>query len=277
MDFEKLRNKMTRRAGRAGGALEGRRMGGAAAWIPRIAALGAFVTLSACARDEATLAELSASSPWPDAPAVDQILLRAGDSVEIRFTSHPEFNDLATQTIRPDGKISMPYIDEVQAAGLTPAGLDEALTEALKSELMNPSLTVFVRSQINRRIYVGGEVGAPGVVPMPGSMNLTDALMQAGGFNLDSAEPSNVIVIRYVDGVRYHRIVNMDLEGVLYDEDITAADLPETDLPLAPLDVVYVPRTKITRINQWIDQYINQMIPSVFRDILFFATIDNDE
>lgn len=267
---------MNRASGRAGRTAPSRRLGRGAPWVSRIAALGAFLALGACARDEPTLAELYNSSPWPEVPAVDQILLHPGDVMDVHFSSHPEFNDLASQTIRPDGKIAMPYIDEVRAAGLTPAELDEVLTRLLSTELVDPSLTVYVRSQVNRRVYVGGEVGSPGVVEMPGSMNLTDALMLAGGFNLDQAEPSNVIVIRYVDGVRYHRIVNMDVERVLYDEDVTVADLPEAGLALAPLDVVYVPRTKISRLNQWIDQHINQVIPNIFRDVLFFATVDDN-
>ena len=93
---------------------------------------------------------------------------------------------------------------------------------------------------------------SPGVVEMLGRTTVLEAIMQAGGLDLPEAETRNVIVVRHEDNKRYGYSVNLQpfLEG------------GETQIfYLEPQDIVYVPRTEITKVGQWVDQHINKLIP----------------
>ena len=92
------------------------------------------------------------SEPQKPAPYV----IHAGDQLDIKFFYNPELNE--SVVVRPDGKISLQLIDEIQAAGLQPAELDQKLTDLYSRELKKPVLTVIVRSFTGQRVYVGGEV-----------------------------------------------------------------------------------------------------------------------
>jgi len=89
---------------------------------------------------------------------------------------------------------------------------------------------------------------------MPGKTNVLEAIMQAGGFIFPEAETRNVVVIRHIDGQRYAYAVNLEpaLKGRRSEP-----------FYLEPQDIVYVPRTKITEVGQWVDQHINNLIPEM--------------
>ncbi|MDM8546151.1 polysaccharide biosynthesis/export family protein [Candidatus Venteria ishoeyi] len=187
---------------------------------------------------------------FPPPPKMGFGALQPGDSIDIRFRYWSELDD--SQTIRPDGKITLPIVDDVVAAGLMPEELDAELTHLYSEELKDPEISVVVRMLANRTVYVGGEVFTPGEVEMKNKMTLMQAVMAAGGFNMTSAEVENVVVIRQADNMHYATTIN--LKKILQQ--------PNTPpFYLAALDVVYVPRTKIVQLNQWIDQYITRMLP----------------
>jgi protein involved in polysaccharide export with SLBB domain len=221
---------------------------------------GAFAAVAAIGL--AGCAGAVSNGPWPDPSGLDRLILRPGDQVEIRFESHPEFNDAGgAMPVRADGRISVPFLGDVQAAGLTPVELDRRITEALSEELENHSVTVVVRSQPLRRVYVAGEVRLPGVIEMPGALSLGEAVLQAGGFDMRSAKPSRVLIVRYVGGKRHQLVINMDFEQVA--DEANKEFLGDVNLALAPGDMIYVPRTRIARVNHWVEQFINRMIPSI--------------
>jgi protein involved in polysaccharide export with SLBB domain len=176
--------------------------------------------------------------------------LGAGDVLDFKFFYNPELND--TQTVRPDGKIMLQLIGEVSAHGKTPSELQEELVKLYTPELKRPMVAVIVRSLYERRVYVGGEVKTPGLIPIPGSLTAFEAIMQAGGFNPATANLSSVIIIRHKDGKRYGG--KLDFTEVLKGKE-------GPSFFLEPRDIVYVPRTAIVEVNQWVDQYINKMIP----------------
>jgi protein involved in polysaccharide export with SLBB domain len=97
--------------------------------------------------------------------------------------------------VRPDGKISLQLLDDVQAAGITPAQLDEILTKKYAQELKKPVLTVIVRSFTGQSVYVGGEVNRPGLINLTAGMSALQAVINAGGFR-ETAKPEDAIVIR---------------------------------------------------------------------------------
>src|SRR6266850_5001060 len=86
----------------------------------------------------------------------------------------------ATLPVRPDGKISMPLLNDVQAAGLTPMQLADSLTEKLKKYLADPRVTVVVTQMNSQRIYVLGEVLHSGAIPLLPNMTVLQALATAG-------------------------------------------------------------------------------------------------
>ena len=103
-----------------------------------------------------------------------------------------------------------------------------------------------------------------GIFDMPGAMTALEAIMQAGGFDMRKAEPRNVIVIRYRTEQRYAYKLNL--------ESATKGDETEP-FYLEPKDIVYVPRTKIAKLGQWVDQHINQIIPDT--GLFFMKTHGN--
>jgi len=173
-------------------------------------------------------------------------ILQVGDVIDIKFYRAAELND--SVTIRPDGKISLQYVRDVQAAGLEPMELARWLSELYAYELRDPSITVIVREFANQRIYVDGEVKSPKEVLLRGPMTALQALSQAGGC-LTSAEVTKVFLVRFNQAKEVREVKQLNLEKV------------EEDVLLEPLDLVYVPRRGIIDVNLFLDQYIFSNIP----------------
>jgi polysaccharide biosynthesis/export protein len=184
-------------------------------------------------------------------PAPDQIgVLRKGDSIDIKFPYWGDLDD--SQTIRPDGKISLQLVGEIKVDGLTPTQLAEKLKQLYADKIKDPEITVIVRGLSTRVIYVGGEVFTSGEVELKDKMTVLTAVMAAGGFNKTTAEIKNVIVVRFVNDKYY--ATSLDLEQYFYN--------PQSEpFFLAAQDIIYVPRTKIVELNQWVEQNISKMIP----------------
>lgn len=178
------------------------------------------------------------------------VVLRPGDVIEVKFFYTPELD--VTQMVRPDGKIALQLVGELTAEGKTPGQIRDELLSMYRSNLKDPQIAVLVKSLYERRVFVGGEVVRPGIVDMPGEMTVMEAIMAAGGFDLREAEVESVIVMRQ-EGTRW--------QG--YKLNMKAALKGDETLPflLCPKDIIYVPRTKIAEVGQWIDDHINKLIP----------------
>lgn len=186
---------------------------------------------------------------FPEAQDV-KLLLQPGDVLRIRFAYWPELDE--EQTIRPDGLISLQLAGEVTAAGKTPGELREELLSLYEDKLIDPVINVVVHALASHRVYVGGEVLAPGLVPIQGKLTLLEAIMHCGGFNKETARISSVVVIRRREGQQFAKSV--DLRNMLESAQ------SET-FYLEPYDVVFVPRTAIDRVDQFVEQYINKIVP----------------
>jgi polysaccharide biosynthesis/export protein len=101
--------------------------------------------------------------------------------------------------VRPDGKISLPLLNDVQAAGLTPMQLAARLTTGLKKYVADPQVTVVVTQINSQRIYILGEVNRPGAFPLLPGMTVLEALSSAGGFTM-FANVKKIYVLRKADG-----------------------------------------------------------------------------
>ncbi len=191
-----------------------------------------------------------ASRTRPQASRPGKVTLDSGDQLEIRFFTTPELNE--TQVVRPDGNINLQLVGEVEARGLTPMELQDRLVSLYRRHLKNPEISVAVRMFYSRRVYVGGEVRAPGFVEMPGQMTLLEAVMSVGGYNTQSANSSNVMVIRQRSGTQER--FRIDLSKCLKGKEFEP-------FYLEPYDIVFVPQSGITKVNQWVEQHINRVVP----------------
>ena len=171
--------------------------------------------------------------------------------MDIKFFFNPELNE--SVVVRPDGRISLPVVDEVQAAGLTPSELNTLITQIYAQELRKPMVTVIVKTFTSQRVYVGGEVGKPGVVELRAGMTALHAVIEAGGFK-DTAKPESTIVVRSGPEVDAPIPMRIDLEGSI-DGATTNGDIL-----LQPFDVVYVPKSAIANANLFMQQYIRGIL-----------------
>jgi polysaccharide biosynthesis/export protein len=124
-------------------------------------------------------------------------VIGADDMLTIRFWADTQLS--SDVVVRPDGKISVPLLNDVQAAGLTPEQLNDALEKAASKFIAEPDATVIVREIRSRKVYVLGQVGKPGTVPLNGDMNVLQLLAAAGGV-LEFADKSGITIIRSEGG-----------------------------------------------------------------------------
>ena len=216
--------------------------------------------LSGCATNPAAQKVVPASQLETAQPSSAPYIILPGDQLDIKFFYNPELNE--SVTVRPDGKISLQLVDEVQAAGLQPAELDAKLTEAYSQELKKPMVTVIVRSFKGQRIYVGGEVNQQREMELPAGMTVLQAVFNAGGFK-ETASPEDTILIR--QGPNREPVpVRIDLKTAMYGQGDAA------NLALLPNDIVYVPKSSIAEANKFVNQYIEKLI--LFRGFSAGAT-----
>jgi len=201
--------------------------------------------LVGCAPTIATKETPVIGSRSTDVEQPPEYRIQPGDQMDIKFFFNPELNE--TVFVRPDGKISLQLVDDVQAARLTPSELDEVLSQAYAKELRRPEVTVIVRSFTAQRVYVGGEVEKPGTVELTPGMTALQAVINAGGFR-DTAKLEEVLVIR--NGWADTPIpIRVNLTQPIAN-----------DINLQPHDIVYVPRTWIADANLFVRQYIRDLL-----------------
>lgn len=217
--------------------------------IVRLIIVTCILSLAACAPTP-KISATALNSQKAMVPTLTTTVLGPGDVIDVKFRLWPELD--YQQSIRPDGKISLQLVDEVTAAGLTPAGLDTHLTELYSTKLKSPEITVVVVSLADQNIYVGGEVENPGVLTLTGNMSALQAVINSGGFK-ETAEPESAIIIRKgADNKPVPIFVN--LHKVLYGSD------PNVDVLLKPADIVYVPKSAIAKVNKFVKQYVQDLL-----------------
>jgi len=192
--------------------------------------------------------------------------LEAGDEIEIKFLYNPELSDKIT--IRPDGRISMPMVGEITAAGMAVGELTNLIQDKYKSTVRQAVVTVQVRSFANRKVFVGGEVLRPGTVVLTGQQTVLGAILEAGGL-MRTADRNQVTLIRR-----------------------TAAGSPETrtlglraakgkaaeaaGIAVQPYDMIVVTRSGIAKANQAVEQYIRNLSPALLTaGFTYLFNLDN--
>ena len=130
---------------------------------------------------------------------------RIGSGDKLQISVYKEADLTQSLQVRPDGRITMPLVGDLAAAGQTPMQLQRRLAESLREYVSNPVVTVMVVEVAERVVYVMGEVNTPGAVPLKGSMTVLQALAVAGGFK-DFANKGGIKVLRKLGGDRVETI-----------------------------------------------------------------------
>ena len=224
---------------------------------PRILARWSFGFLLLCAAAVPALAqegresEVSTPRPQPSTDQSQEFRLSPGDVIELKFFYNPELND--SMQIRPDGRIALPLIGDVDLRNKTVAEASKMLETLYAPFLKTPSVTIQVRGFASQKVYVGGEVFRPGVISLAGELTILDAIMEAGGAKHTGKKSSAVLLRKGEDGSRVLQVIS--LRGSKGEPSRASAML------LRPFDVVLVPETRIARVDRWVDQNIRQVIP----------------
>ena len=200
-------------------------------------------------------------SPGTIAPEIPpDYRLAVGDHVQLRLFYNPDLNQ--DVIVRPDGKISLQLVHDVDALGLTPMELMDKVTEGYSKFLQQPEVTVIVTAFAGQRFYVGGEVATVGAKELVGPTTVLQAITLAGGFK-DTSDRNQVVIIRKNAETGKPIIMVVDIEKVMKGIDFSQ------DIYLKPFDMVLVPRTRIADIGLWVNQYIRSTI-SVPREFLYY-------
>ena len=188
-------------------------------------ACGALLASFACAGPQPPPPEFEA------APKEGVYVIGTGDRLKIDVWQNDRLS-LAEVPVRPDGKITLPLIDDVQAAGLTTDELKAVLAQELAEFIENPTVTVVLLAPLSKRAFVLGEVRSPGAISLGAEMRVLEAITTAGGFSA-FANKSEVRVLRYVDG--------KELDYRFDYDAYVAGRAPGTNVVLRPGDTVLVP------------------------------------
>jgi polysaccharide export outer membrane protein len=212
-------------------------------WVRVSGFLGGLAMVSAalCAAQERAVA------PADPAPYRVQV----NDVLEFLFFKSSELNQ--TRTVGPDGEVALQLIGAVRVAGRTMAEITDELTTRYARELVQPQVTVAVKEYSGLKVYVGGEVGAPGLQVYRGGLSALQAIVAAGGFK-NTASLKSVILIRKGEGGRPAGS-RVDLSRVLKHAEF------DRDVALAPSDVVFVPRSGIANVNLFMEQFFRNNVP----------------
>lgn len=152
------------------------------------------------------------------------------DVLDINIWKEPEVSRVVP--VRPDGRISLPLINDVQASGMTPQQLAATMTEKLRKYFNDPQVTVIVTAINSQRVFVVGEVLRAGAFPLIPGMTVLQALSSAGGFTT-FANVKKIHVIRLRDGKQIELHFNY--------QDVLKGNNPDQNIKLERGDTVVVP------------------------------------
>ena len=174
-----------------------------------------------------------------------------GDTVEVTVHTAGELS--GPREVGPDGRVNLPLAGAVMVTGLTAPEAARTMAERYASVLRDPIVEVRPQSFGARRVLVGGEVGDPGLYEMPGGqIGVLEAVMLAGGPTPRARRRRVAVLRRAADG------------GVMLREVDLAAALsggPVDSIPLARHDIVFVPRSGIAEVNDFLELYVRNILP----------------
>ncbi|SDE79480.1 protein involved in polysaccharide export, contains SLBB domain of the beta-grasp fold [Terriglobus roseus] len=214
------------------------------------AALSSWVPLAASGQAPAAPAQ---TPPAPPAHyTLEEYRLAPGDELSINFPNNAELNH--SGPIGPDGRVSIPLLGNVMLAGDTSTQAASIITNVLRDRGIAanavPDITIM---RYGTTVYVGGQVKLPGAIQLASGMDVLQAIIAAGGMT-DMARTGQVAIIRRTSD-NHANVFYVSVKDYIKGSPNGAI------ATLEPRDVVFVPRSKITEVDMWIDEYINKTIP----------------
>lgn len=176
--------------------------------------------------------------------------LQIGDGLAVHFFSFPDLDD--TTTIGPDGHIALRLVGDFPVVGMTLAEATKETNDRYDRVLNHPGVSILIKSYALQQIFVSGEVNSPGVIRSTIPLTVSGAIAQAGGVKLATAHAGGALLLRRrPDGaILYYKL---DFHG----------DIPggQGDPILHTNDLIYVPRTPIAAVADFIQGNITRIIP----------------
>ena len=198
-----------------------------------LAALPAFAQAQKPAATAQSIPETAAAAaaPRPTDPVVPPgYVIGTDDVLSIVYWKDKDMS--ADAKVRPDGRIALPLINEVQAAGLTPEQLHKKLTEESKKYMEDANITVVVREINSRRAFITGEVNKPGPYPLTAATTVLQLISLAGGLR-EYADAKKIVIMRSENGRQISLPFNY--------KEVASGKKLEQNIELKPGDTVVVP------------------------------------
>lgn len=164
-----------------------------------------------------------------DSSTPSDYVIGADDTLKISVWKEPDLSE--SLPVRPDGKISMPLLNDIPAAGLTPLQLKDSITEKLKKYIADPRVTVVVTAMNSRRVFITGEVLHSGPISLLPHMTMLQALSQAGFTQF--ANLKSIYLLRTENGKQVKLPFNY--------KEVVKGNHPEQNILLRPGDTLVVP------------------------------------
>jgi len=185
---------------------------------------------SAPSKQTGRVPEAQAGSAPVGVATAPNYVVGVDDLLTIRFWADTQLS--SDVVVRPDGKISLPLLNDVQAAGLTPVQLGESLEQAASKFITEPDATVIVREIRSRKIFVLGQgIAKQGVVPLSSDMTVLQAIAAAGGL-LEYAKKDDITILRTENG--------QDKRFKFKFDDVTKGKNLKQNILLLPNDTILV-------------------------------------
>jgi polysaccharide biosynthesis/export protein len=182
-------------------------------------------------------------SGYPDAPTLSSIeestaeyIIGPGDNLQVFVWRNPDLT--ASVPVRPDGRISVPLIENVLASGKTPSQLGDEVEDILREFVKDPKVTIIVTGFVGpfaEQIRIVGQATSPQAIPYRRDMTILDAMIQVGGLT-DFAAGNRAVIVRKEEGIE--KIYSVRLNDLLRNGDVGA------NVSLVPGDVVIIPESK---------------------------------
>lgn len=182
------------------------------------------------AKESASTAIQTATGSSHSAEPSEEFVIGAEDTLAINVWKEPELS--TTVVVRPDGKITLPLVNEIQASGLTTKQLQERISERLKDFVSSPVVTVMVKDIKSQSVAIMGEVGHTGVFPFGSPMTVLELIGRAGGFK-EYAKKTKIKILRTENGRQIQFRFNY--------KDYIKGKNPEQNIVLKNGDTVIVP------------------------------------
>lgn len=209
-----------------------------------LAAVLAVVMVCGCSgKNKVLTAKLRQMARNPE--QLPEYRVAAPDQLSVEVKGYPEYSRAVV--VRPDGKITIPSVGDIMVQGLTTPEITAAVTEGLKKELSQPSVTVSVVASTSKAVYVWGEVRTPGSKPYFGDMTLADAIGASGDITLYGDWTKVKITRGTLD--------NTDVLEVNLKKLVLAGNA-EQNVVLKEGDIIYVPPTGFAKVGYAMDQVL---------------------